>query len=133
MARSRRSARAAGSKFESDVAAYLADVLDDDRIERRVKNGAKDRGDVASVRFQGKRVVIEAKNVKVTALPQWVAEAEVERGNDEALIGVVVAKRHGNGRMADQWVHMTLADLAVLLTGTRDHIEREVVISSESS
>ena len=38
--RTRASARAAGTRFESQVAAYLRDRLGDDRIERRARTGA---------------------------------------------------------------------------------------------
>lgn len=117
MARNRKSAKAAGARFESLIAATLAELLDDDRIERRAKTGAKDRGDIAGVRTRGKRVVIECKNTTRTDLAGWTREAHVEAGNDDALVGVVVHKRHGNGKGAEQWVSMTLADLAVLLTG----------------
>ena len=117
-ARSRRSAKAAGSSFERLVADYLAASVDD-RIDRRVKTGARDKGDVAGVRVHGQRVVIEAKNTARINLGSWAAEAEVERVNDDALVGLVVHKRHGKGQAGDQWVTMTLADLAALLTGTR--------------
>jgi len=117
-ARSRRSAKAAGSSFERLVADYLAVVVDD-RIDRRVKTGARDKGDIAGVRVHGRRVVLEAKNTARINLGSWAAEAEVERVNDDALVGVVVHKRHGKGSAGDQWVTMTLADLAALLTGSR--------------
>ena len=121
MARSRKSAKQAGSLFESQVAGYLADVLDDDRIERRAKNGSKDRGDIGSVRtIDGKRVVVECKDYGGRLLPgPWVEEAHVGAGNDDAPVGVVVAKRRSKGlaQMGEQFVLMTLADLAVLLGG----------------
>ena len=72
MARSRRSAKAAGARFERVVADYLAEVLDDDRIDRAPKAGAKDKGDIAGVRLNGHRVVIECKDVSRTDLPKWV-------------------------------------------------------------
>ena len=122
MARSRASAKSAGTAFERQVADYLAEHVDD-RIDRRVKTGAKDRGDIAGVRFMGKRVVIECKNTSKIALGPWAAETEVERGNDDALVGVIAHKRHGKGRAEDQWVTMTLGDFAALLTGDRSHIE----------
>ena len=115
MARSRASAKAAGTRHESSVVQYLAEHLDDDRIERRSKSGAKDRGDVAGVRHRGQRVVIEAKNTTRTDLAGWIREAHREAGNDDAAIGVVVSKRHGVGDPAQQWVHMTLADFAWLI------------------
>lgn len=120
MTRNRRSAKAAGTRFESSIAAYLRNHLDDDRIERRAKTGAKDRGDISGVRTpHGGRVVIECKNVSRSALAGWVAEAEIERGNDDALVGVVAHKRHGVGDPADQYVTMTLADFVALLDGER--------------
>lgn len=116
--RNNRSAKKAGSSFETLVAAFLAAQLHDDRIERRTRNGAKDRGDVAGVRtIRGGRVVIECKNVATTALPAWLREAEVERGNDDAAIAVVAHKRHGSARPQEQYVTMTLATFAHLLQG----------------
>lgn len=47
----------------------------------------------------------------------WLKEAEIERGNDDAVMSVVVAKRRGTTNPAEQVVFMTLADLAVLLGG----------------
>ena len=123
MGRSRSSAKQAGSLFEAHVAGFLADALDDDRIERRARNGSKDRGDVGSVRtINGKRVVVECKDVRAMNLSGWVDEAEVERGNDDAAVGVVVHKRirFGPKNMGGTYVTMTLADLAVLLGGERD-------------
>lgn len=121
--RSRSSAKQAGSRFERDVADYLASALQDDRIDRRVKTGAKDKGDIAGLRIHGQRITAECKNTTRLALGTWVNEAEIERGNDDALAGVVVHKRHGKGQPEDQLVTMTLRDFAALIGGTRD-IER---------
>ncbi|WP_152203612.1 hypothetical protein [Georgenia thermotolerans] len=120
MSRSRKSARAAGTWFETAVAEYLAQHVDD-RIERRTRNGSKDRGDIGGVRHMGNRVVIEAKNAVTLNLSGWVNEAEIERGNDDAMVGLVVHKRKGKGakQMGDQYVTLTLADLVALLTGDR--------------
>ena len=114
MARSRASAKAAGSRFEREIADYLAARVDD-RIDRRVKTGARDRGDIAGVRVHGERIVIECKNTTRINLAGWASEARAEAVNDSAAIGVVVHKRHGNGKPGEQWVTMTLADLAWLL------------------
>ncbi|WP_067891271.1 hypothetical protein [Nocardia vaccinii] len=119
MTRSRASAKTAGTRHESSIAAYLAEHVDD-RIERRAKTGAKDRGDLSGLRAPGGgRIVVEAKNVTRTALAEWAAEAEAERGNDDALAGVVIHKRHGVGDPGAQWVTCTLADLVAILTGRR--------------
>ena len=122
MARSRASAKAAGTRHERAVADYLAQHVDD-RIDRRVKAGAKDRGDIGGVRHLGARVVVECKNTSRLDVGTWLREAEIERGNDDATAGLVVAKRHGKGAPADQLVLMTLGDLVALLTGSRDHLE----------
>ncbi len=109
--------------METLVADYLASALDDDRIERRAKTGAKDRGDIGGVRCAAGRVVVETKDYGGRLLPsEWIREAHVEAGNDDAAVGVVVAKRRGYGasQMGGQYVLMTLADLAVLLGGERE-------------
>jgi hypothetical protein len=117
--RSRRSARTAGTRSERAVADYLAAQLDDDRIDRRVKTGARDRGDISGVRAHGQRVVLEVKDCTVGRLPEWTAEAHAEAGHDDALLGLVIAKRRGAADPGRWWVHMTVDDLLALLTGER--------------
>lgn len=119
MTRNRASAKAAGSSFERLVADYLRDHVDD-RIDRRVKTGAKDKGDIAGVRHLGQRVVVETKNYagRLLAGP-WLNEADIERGNDDAGVGLVIAKRRGTTDPGDQFVLMSLRDLVSLLTATR--------------
>lgn len=124
MSRNRASAKAAGARFERLVADYLAAHVDD-RIDRRVKTGSNDRGDIGGLRHMGGRVVIECKDTSRISLGTWAAEAEIERGNDDALAGVVAHKRHGKGAPGDQWITLTLADFVALLTGNRDHLEGE--------
>lgn len=121
--RTRRSARQAGTRFERQIADALAAALDDDRIERRSRNGAKDRGDVSGVRLHGQRVVIEAKDCARLDLPGWTREAQLEAGNDDALVGVVVHKRKGVSDPLAQWVSMTLADFLSILTGQRSELD----------
>lgn len=117
MTRTRASAKAAGTAFETLITRYLADALDDDRIERRTRNGRNDRGDIAGVRIHGQRLVLECKNHRRLDLAGWMAEAQIEAGNDDALAGVVVHKRHGTARPERQWVTMTVAELVALITG----------------
>lgn len=121
MTRNRQSARKAGSSFERMVADFLAAALEDDRIDRRPKTGAKDRGDIGGVRHMGGRIVIECKSTARMELSRWLTETEVERGNDDALAGLVVHKRRGKAAPAEQLVTMRLGDLAALLTGDRDN------------
>jgi hypothetical protein len=119
MTRSRSSARSAGTRTERAVADYLAAALEDDRIDRRVKNGAKDRGDIGGLRVHGQRLVAEVKDCARADLPAWTAEAHTEAGNDDALAGVVIAKRRGTTDPGRWWVHCTVDDLLALLTGER--------------
>jgi hypothetical protein len=126
--RSRSSAKDAGSRTERVVAEYLAASLDDDRIERRTRNGAKDRGDIGGVRVHGQRLVVEVKDCARQDLSGWTREANTEAGNDDALVGVVVAKRRGTTDVGQFWVHMTVDDLLALMTGQRHgHRAEEVV------
>ena len=123
MSRNRASAKKAGTAFESLVVAYLAAHVDD-RIERRAKSGAKDRGDVSGLRHMGERLVVETKNYGGQLKPtEWTEEAHIEAGNDDALVGIVVAKRRGTSNPGEQWVLMTLADLVALLTGENPEVE----------
>ncbi|MBW1639272.1 hypothetical protein G3H63_09335 [Microbacterium resistens] len=119
--RNRASAKKAGSSFERAQADYLAAELDDDRIDRRVKHGAKDRGDIAGVRtIRGGRVVIECKNTTRLDLPGWLREAEQERVNDDAAFAVVMHKKRGTTDPAEQYVTMDAATFVRLLEGGPD-------------
>ncbi len=103
-----------GSSFERQTADYWRDNWDD-RIDRRVRTGAKDKGDLANVRAHKHRLVVEIKNVAKLNLAGWIAEAQAEAINDEALCGIVIAKRKGKGDPKDQYVVMTQGDLLKLL------------------
>lgn len=119
MSRTRATAKKAGTAFERLVADYLAKHVDD-RIDRRVKTGASDKGDLSGWRFAGRRIVAELKDYggQIKA-GTWIAEAEVERGNDDAHVGLVICKRRGTTDPGDQYVLMTLRDLVALITGER--------------
>lgn len=127
MTRNRASAKKAGSSFERLVADYLRYRLEDDGIDRQVKTGSKDTGDIRGVKtIRGGRVVVECKNTSRDNLPLWMREAEIERGNADAVIGVVAHKRHGSAKAEDQYVTMSLAAFALLLEGGPD--TRPVVV-----
>jgi hypothetical protein len=120
MTRNRASAKKAGSSFERLIADYLKIALNDTRIDRKVRTGAKDTGDIANVKtIQGGDVTLELKDYggqfKVT---EWLKEAEVERINSRAEIGVVIAKRRGVTSPDKQVAFMTVETLAYLLGGT---------------
>ncbi len=119
MARNRATAKKAGATFERVIADYLRDTVDD-RIDRKVRTGAKDTGDIAGVRHFNERVTIECKNYGgVFHVSTWLAEADVERGNDDGLAGLVIAKRRGITAPGRQVVLMEVDDLVALLVGVR--------------
>jgi len=119
MSRTNASARAAGARFERCIADYLAEHVDD-RVDRRVKTGSKDRGDISGLRHMGGRIVLELKDYGGRyLLGPWLREAEIERANDDALAGAVVIKRRGVSDPGDQVVAMTVRDLVALITGER--------------
>lgn len=117
MTRSRASAKAAGTRFESLVVDHLRELFGD-HIERRAKTGAKDRGDVAGLRDSyGRRIVLEAKDYGGRLEPpEWLRQAATERDNDDAYIGAVVAKRRAVGCAPRQYVILELGEFAKLLT-----------------
>lgn len=119
MTRTRQSAKKAGAGFERLIADSLALHIDD-RIDRKAKTGAKDKGDIGGLRHMGGRIVVECKDHggKLQVGP-WLNEADVERSNDDAVVGLVVAKRRGRTDALDQTVLMTVRDLIALITGTR--------------
>lgn len=115
MGRNLRSAKAAGSKFERLIADHLDDRLYGLHVDRQARTGARDSGDIAGVHISGKRIAIECKNVTRMDLPKWTREAHTEAGNIGGAAGVVIHKRHGNGKPEDQWVTMTVTDLVTII------------------
>lgn len=103
-------AKRKGTAAESAVVQYLQ-AMGFAQAERRSLNGAKDRGDIAGL----PGVVIEVKNCARQELAGWVAEAEVERDNDNANLGVVWHKRRGKGQAADWFVTMSGEQFVFLL------------------
>jgi hypothetical protein len=124
--RNRATAKAAGAKFERLIADGLATALEDTRIDRKVKSGAQDKGDIANVRHGEHRIAIEAKDRGGQFYAaEWVAEAEAERINDGALVGIVIAKRKGKTDPMEQWCLMTVGEFVALLRGDRKHLEEK--------
>jgi hypothetical protein len=102
--------KAKGTAAETAVVRYLQ-AAGFVQAERRALNGTADRGDIAGI----PSVVIEVKNCARQELPAWVAEAELERDNDNATLGVVWHKRRGKGNPADWFVTMSGRQFAALL------------------
>lgn len=99
-----------GTAAETAVVQYLR-ASGFAQAERRSLNGAKDRGDIAGL----PGVVIEVKNCARQELASWVNEAEAERDNDGASLGVVWHKMRGRGNPGDWFVTMSGAQFAALL------------------
>ena len=118
MTRNRASAKQAGSRFERTTADYLRDNLSE-FIDRKVRTGAKDTGDIANVRTaKGRKVTVECKDYGgQLKLPEWIRESELERHNDGADVSVVIAKRRGTAKPGEQWVILTVDGLMELLRG----------------
>lgn len=106
-----------GTSFERLIADALAEAFNDDRIDRAPLHGSKDRGDISGVRSPFGKVAVECKNTSRLDLAGWVQEAEVERGNLDAIAGVAIHKRRGKGQPLDQYVTMTVRDFVALLGG----------------
>lgn len=113
---------AKGSSFERLIADYLQ-IEVSEFIDRRVKTGAKDKGDIANFRVGKHRLVVECKTIKKQnpneqrppGLNSWVLEAQEEAENDDAVAGIVVHKRTGKGQPGDQYVTMTLDDFLTII------------------
>lgn len=101
--RSRASAKQAGAKFERLIADYLAKRWDD-RIDRKVRTGSKDTGDIANFRTtDDKRITVECKNERGTRLTPWWNEVTTEQANagDELRYRVMT---RGNNQLAVYYV-----------------------------
>lgn len=126
--RNRLSAKKAGRHMETLIANYLAKHVAD-HIEVRSRNGAKDRGDISGLRHMSRRIVVEVKDRGGQAfIGPWLAETEIERLNDDAGVGIVVAKRYNIADPGKQLVLMTMDDLICLLTGSRPDEAAEATV-----
>ena len=116
-----------GSNFEQDTVDYFVRVLGDELIERRVKHGSNDRGDISGLYIRGMRTVAECKCCKRMELSAWLKELETEIANDDAEIGVLIHKRKGFGKkkFGENYVTMTLETLAAIIVGGRGNLYAE--------
>lgn len=124
MGRTIRTAKDAGTRFETYTARYLDSVLPD-HVEKRRLAGSNDMGDLSGVRTSGGMdVAVECKDYGgryAGLLPGWVDEANAEARNAGADVGVVVFKRKGCGEasMGRQFVAMDLESFARLIAGKK--------------
>jgi hypothetical protein len=99
-----------GTRWETAIVEHLR-VNGAPHAERRALAGNADRGDIAGL----PSVVIEAKSEARQDLPGWLREAEAERLNDRAEVGLVWAKRVGKAKAEDGYIIMTVPVLLRLL------------------
>jgi len=101
--------KAKGTAFERLIADYLAQYWE--HADRAPLTGNKDRGDISGT----PGLVWELKNAKTLRLSEWLEEAQTERINANAEHGILVVKRRGHGRPAEQYAILELSDLIHLL------------------
>jgi hypothetical protein len=134
VSRNRKSAKAAGARFNRLVADGLRDALEDPNIEVAPRWGSVDKGDIVNVRIDGHDLVIQTKDLARLDLPGGVGAAKVQAVNAGALAGFFVHKRKGTTDPMKQWVSCTVAELVALITKTpvtpepsKGKAERELV------
>jgi hypothetical protein len=98
-----------GTAFERLIADYLRRYWP--YADRAPLTGNKDRGDISGT----PGLVWECKNAKTIKLSEWLEEAETERANAEADLGILVVKRRGHAFPADQYAIVRLENLIDLL------------------
>lgn len=106
-----------GTGWETAIVDYLR-AAGFPAVERRALDGRADRGDITGL----PGVVIEAKNQNRFDIAEWLTEAELEKANDGAWLGVVWAKKRGKSSAGDGYVVMTgrqFAELLQVVTETR--------------
>lgn len=107
-----------GSSFERLIADYFKEVWPDaasEFIDRQIKVGSRDVGDLSNVRLGRHKIAVEAKSVKSMNLAGWVSEAQEEAENLGALAGIVVHKRIKHGKPGNQYLTMTVDDLVNII------------------
>jgi hypothetical protein len=113
--------KAKGTRWESAIVEFLRG-RGFPYAERRALAGTRDLGDVTGI----PGVVIEAKNEKQHNLTGWLKEAEQERRNADADLGVVWFKRRGKTSAGDGFVLMDGDTFAYLLRQSGYGAERPI-------
>jgi hypothetical protein len=99
-----------GTKWETAIVNFLRDK-GFTHAERRALSGNFDKGDLTGI----PGVVVEAKHVARLDLSGWLDEAETERDNARADVGLVWLKRRGHTSPGRAYVLMSGDDLVWLL------------------
>ena len=104
-----------GTSFERAVADWLAERLDDPRIDRLALHGTKDVGDIGGLVAHGMATgIVECKGGhqawerRPADLARWQRETETERGNADADFALLVVQTEGVGQkrlgLTDVWL-----------------------------
>lgn len=110
-----------GTRFETQVARYLREALEDQRPERLALHGSKDRGDVGHIFAHGYEGIAECKaHERVTPglVSQWRDQTIDERDNADADFALLVVSVYGRN-VALSEAHVTIRDLARICLGMR--------------
>ena len=110
MTRSRRTARQAGTAWETAIVAYLR-AVGWPHAERRARTGAHDQGDITGVIG----VCIEAKNTNRIEPATFLDEAHTEGVNAGAEVAAAWIKRRGRSSPEHGYVLLDGATFARLL------------------
>lgn len=107
-----------GTAYETSVRKYLDSY--GLSFSRQPMHGRNDEGDLISKTIGGLRVMIECKDhatVTKSLIDKWKQQTQVERGNADADVGLLVIHGAGNGEMrrGDDMVYLTLGDAGRLL------------------
>lgn len=108
-----------GPDFERVIADFLKATWSR-YIDRRVKTGGRDKGDIANFYIHDHEIVIECKNLRSIDVAQAVSEAQKEAINAGALAGIAVQKRRGKAAADQQYVFTTLGDFLTMLRAAQD-------------
>lgn len=121
MARKRATAKAAGTRLETQMTRWLVWAFQDDRIVRPRLKGRMDVGDITGLHYMGEPVTIECKataNSKATGRPLNVRAEMAEAIREAARAGspwpVLIKKRNG---VTDRDWQAGGRQLAIIRTG----------------
>lgn len=109
--------KAKGTAAETEVVRYLSNFAGL-KVMRNPLQGSNDKGDIY---VEGLPLVIEVKNCARMELSEWLKEAEIEKNNADADVGIVWHKKKGKSSAESWYVTMTGLDFMVLLSYMREH------------
>lgn len=108
-----------GTRFETAFVAYERRALGDHGIRRAAPSGSRDEGDVHGISCGAGEIVVECKDCRRYELREWLRQADAERDNAGADLGVVAFHLNGVGvaDVGSQAVLMTVDAFNALVAG----------------